>query len=190
MNYFFDSIMSDIVFDLRKNSKKLCIIGIMFVVCFVFAWFFASRANFSTRGFYYIMTGLVTKKLRSFGFFILSLLSVGLWIALLLFLSFDERIFKCWPLFFSLRTFIRGYDLVLVFRFYFLSAFLSAFVFIIIDLMIFAMFVVMYLDIVEKSINFVRGENIVLLKSVVYPILILIIVATCLQSIIVPLFIL
>lgn len=189
MNYFFESFMSDIVFDLRKNSRKLYIIGALIVTTVIFAIVFASRVNFPIHGCRYILTGLAAKKLSAFGFFIISILGIALWAALLFFLSYNEKLFKLWPFLFLLRIFIRTYDIILVLKFYFFSIFLSVLIFIIVDLIVFVLFVIIYFDMIEKSINLDRCGNIHLSKLVVYPLLILIILLTCLQTILVPLFI-
>lgn len=185
MGDFLYSIMSDIVFDLRKNKLKLLIFCSILAISLLVSILMVNKGlavPYYRTGVY---TGLVTGRRSSFGYFYMIVLHNAFSLLLLGICTCHEKVLFCWPALFFFRMTAKLGDIICALQLMFFSCAISAILCIAFEILTAAAFFIIHIDLCERKINFFSCCDRALLSPVIYPVCVVIMILSVIQAIVV-----
>ena len=184
MGDFLYSVMSDILLDLRKNRRKVLVFCAILVVALIMSIMVVNKGAIMP---YYktgVFTGLASGLRSSFGYFYMVVLLNAFSLLGLGACTCPEKVLFCWPIALFFRMTSKFCDIICALQFMFFSCAIAAVLCMVFEILTAAAYFIVYIDLCERKINLFCYCDRTLLSPVIYPVCVVIMILSVIQSIV------
>ena len=183
MGNFLYGIMSDIVLDLRKNTRKVVVFAAFLIVSFFVALIAVNGKIYIQRNLSGLFFALASGRKTGFWYFFTLVIRNAFSVLVLAACSCNPKVTPLWQVLFFFRMIMKFGDVMRAMQFFLVSCLFSAILCIVFEILVAAVFMIMYVDMCEKRINCFSHCDFTLLETIQYPACAAIVVLSAVQAI-------